>query len=330
MGNYLSIPTKVRKNPLGPVTVNQLGYNIGHVQALALTEHRDTGEHNAIEVMRSSGVLQYSAGYTLPLGFREGDVTLETGHNPAVGTVILTTDSARYGTQMVPRVLPTCDGEAPLPAITGVKLVSATEVRLFTKALAALGGNTWAAADRTLFAGIHSTPLSRGTALAGPLIKARGDALTQQTTDWNRQVQNVGTLRSNLLVGHDQDGNHNVEEIARAIVLVKWDGTDIDAVFREGPGANGVVATRVSIGVYDIEFDALGSSTWCFASAHWSDTDTTSSPLPSPSDCFLVNAGEAECIDSKVRLCIFKYDFSADTWDLADADLLVTIHAESL
>jgi len=328
MSNYQAITAKVRKNPLGPPTINQLGYNLGHVQALALAEHRSDGEHNAAEVMRATGVVQYSAGYTLPLGYSNSDATLATGHNPAVGSLILTLATDRFGTQMVPRVLPTCDGEAPIPAITGVKIISATQVEFFTKALTSGlgGGNAWAAADRTLFTGIHSTPLARGAALPGPLLKARGNHLTEQSTDWNRHVLDVATLRKNLLAGHISSGEHNVEEVARGLALVKFDGTDIDCVYREGLS---FTATRIGVGVYDVEFDGLGSSAWCFATPLWSDTDLTSSPAPSPSDCFIVNAGEAQCTDTKVRLCLFKYDFGAETWDLADADVLVTVHAET-
>lgn len=92
---YVDQPaTKVRKDPLGPVTLNQAHVNIEAIDALVLREHFDDGQHNALEVPWIVGhITSGTTGYLFDTAYGGGTIA-----RPATGRVTLSAASGVIGT----------------------------------------------------------------------------------------------------------------------------------------------------------------------------------------------------------------------------------------
>lgn len=248
-------PARVRKDPLGHATLNQLHQNIAALDEVARVEHLSDGQHNATEIPWVLGhVVDGSppTGYLFDTAFGGGTLARPaTGSYTvnAVGGVVEDEDGTPLYSAMA-NVAGTAI-EAKPHTIT-VEAVSTTSLKLRIRELSsALGaGNTWVDANRNFDFGLHSLAEDGSSSLLLPsTLLTREDYLTDEATSWNALVANHGTVRGASLLEHTSAGEHNVNRIAKGVVWVKLQsGPTYTTTFSEGVSS----VTRLSTGVVEV------------------------------------------------------------------------------
>lgn len=219
---------RARRDPFGFATFNRLQENLRWARELFATEHvLATGEHNTPTIPRTLGTVRYNSGYTLE-GFNSY-ASLQSGHNPAAGQLILTLDQPPIADQaIVARAAAASETGSSKPCLVTayVDPFTASPVYFFCYALSsALGsgtGNTWALEDANFDAAVHSSPVAPGSLASAYGQLARGQGL--RTTLWNGLVSEMSALYKAYISGHAADGEHDVREVAKAWARVSWDG----------------------------------------------------------------------------------------------------------
>ena len=253
-------PARVRKDPLGPTSVNQLHVNIAAVDDVARIEHFADGQHNALEVPWVLGHLDDGSppsAYLLDSNYGGGSPT-----RPATGAYLVDVVSGVISTSedgatlQVAGMANVSDSAIEVkPHTITMNAESATSVRFRVRELSsALGaGDTWADVNRDIDIGIHALPQAQDASLlASYTPKQRRDFLTEDATDWNSVVGNQGIVRKASLVEHTSAGLHSVNRIAKAVAWVRWTGAAyvLDADY----GVASVAA--ISTGVVELTMDA--------------------------------------------------------------------------
>ena len=317
MTSYADQPaTKVRKDPLGPTTLNQAHQNIRVVDGLVRNEHFSDGQHNAVEVPWVLGhVTSGTTGYLFDTTYGGGTIT-----RPATGeaTVNVATgvigDGPSYNGSTTPAasiIGNVNDSDiANTPHLITTEISSTTlvttRVRRLTSTLGS-PGNTWESVARAFNIAIHAQkqPVS-DSLLASYLLKVRRDFLTQQATDWNALVSNQGTVRAAMMLEHASDGSHNVNRIAKAAGWFRpTSGPDFALTY--GVGADS--PTYVSTGVVEVKISTTLSSTnlaACFCSAQ-----------PASDDELVIINGRCTATN-KFRFYIYGYSVAENQWDRVD------------
>lgn len=318
---FIDMPQRVRKEPLGPVSLNQLKANVEALQSLMLYEHTDAGKHNALEVPRLAGCNTWSSpNYT---HYYNGDY-YTSANNIAPGQVDLTLASGGFTLPYVTAIAACCDDDVVnKPWMVNVYIVSATSVSVYVSKLSsALGaGNTWAAADGAFSLALHSPAVAATPSLIAMSNKQRRDWLTEESTDWNSLVGAQGQLRAKALAKHTSAGEHSDPLISKEYVHASFDGKP----WGPTPGAttytieagNVSAVTYVSGGVAEITTTTTYSATTAmFAFPEIIPADET--------ELYVINYRPTAT--NKVRVYMYQYDFTADTWARVNMDFFVSIH----
>jgi len=308
-------PDKVRKNPLGPVTLNRLQANIRAVDELVLREHFNDGQHNALEVPWILGAIDNSTtGYLFDTTFGGGSIA-----RPATGRVTLNAVAGVVGD------VDYVDGSGPAasiianvndaaiatyPHVVEAELVSATSIELRTRyMISTLGspGNSWSPVAVGVDVAVHAQQQPFDASLLGSnLVKVRRDFLTDPATDWNALVRNQGHVTKALALEHLVDGQHSVDRIAKARGWFRpISGPDYEIVLEHGVAS----VSRVSAGVIEVTLDGTLSSTSlaaCFPQAQ-----------PANADELVIIHGRCTTT-KKFRFYIYAYSVAEDQWDRAD------------
>lgn len=314
---YQPLPTKARKDPLGPVYLSALKSNMGWMRSLMQVEHMTSGEHNTRRVPRACVSIIWS-GATYSISPSSSDVTAVA--NPAVGTITLTLAANRFTTDIRPQINFKGTGVATKPWMTGFKVTSATSVTVFLKQLSsALGaGNAWAAADGSFDIALHSDPLNVGTWSTTQANHFRGDTLTDGGTDWNALVQSHGDMQASLKAAHTAAGAHNVREVAKAYGNVLWGGASYSLAGSPGHSSNVSGVSRTSAGIIVVTFSSMTTPTQCFPCPDYGRT------IGGDPGLYKVQAAQTSATTSTVY--IYKYDTVGKTWNVADADFFFALH----
>jgi hypothetical protein len=313
---YVDQPaTKVRKDPLGPVTLNQAHVNIEAIDALVLREHFDDGQHNALEVPWIVGhITSGTTGYLFDTAYGGGTIA-----RPATGRVTLSAASGVIGTTefdgaSVPAASVMANvNDAQIvnfPHVIEAEAVSATSIELRTRVMTStLGspGNSWSDTAVAVNVAVHAQQQPRDVSLlASHVLKRRRDFLTQGATDWNALAQNQGTVRKALSLEHTSAGVHNVNRIAKASGWFRpSSGPAFSIVVSHGVSS----VSRISAGVVEVTLSSALSSTdlaACFPQAQ-----------PASADELVIVNGRCTST-TKFRFYIYVYSVAEDKWTRDD------------
>lgn len=309
---YLPLPSKVRKDPLGPGHLDGLKSNALWLRDLLAREHIiSTGEHNALEVPRV--VRRINATTVSPSSTDISSVT-----NPATGQYVVNLAAGRFSTDI--RAQLNIKPESVKPHLGVITPVDETQVKVQTFALtSALGaGNTWAATALQFDLALHSSPLDPGSWATTPIDFSVGDYLDDGSTGWNAHVQLDADMRAVLLAAHDSNGLHQVREVAKSCAMVRWDGGSGYTIDSDDERISS--ATMSSTGRVTVTLaSALTSPLHVFVTPDYARNGGGSSD-----GIFIVNAWEATTSTIEVR--IFQFDPVAWTWALADGDFFLAVH----
>lgn len=317
MPSYVDQPSDyVRKDPLGPVAVNQAQQNVEVIDGYTLHEHFEDGQHNAQEIPWVLGhVTSGTTGYLFDTAYGGGSIS-----RPATGECTVSVDSsvmgyadtANGGSELAASIIGNVSDSdiANTPHLITSEIVSTTSIKTRVRRLTStLGspGNAWESVARAFDVALHAQkqPIEEST-LAPATLKRRRDFLTQAATDWNALVGNQAIVRRRMMLEHTSAGVHNVNRIARAVGWFKpAAGPSFSLTL--GDGIDSV--SRVSAGVVEVTLSSALSSTdlaACFCQAQPVDDD----------ELVIIN-GRCTTV-SKFRFYIYGYSVSENKWDRAD------------
>lgn len=248
-------PVRVRGDPLGPPTLNQLHLNVRALDELMRAEHFADGRHNALEIPWVLGHLVDGSpptGYLLDTAFGGSSLS-----RPGTGEYTIDVASGVVSSDLLSRLrysaMANVCGSAieSKPHLINVEATSATSFKVRTSVLSsALGaGDTWAATNVNLDFGLHAEAQTPdASALISNLQKRRGDFLTEVSTDWNALVENQGKMKAALDAEHTSTGRHLINRIAKAVGWFRWDGSSYSIV--ESDRVSSV--SKISTGVVEV------------------------------------------------------------------------------
>lgn len=309
---FTTLTPRVRKDPLGPIALNALrGNSYVYLPRLAGAEHDTDGTHNAWEIPRTVGGVNYGGSYSAGATFNSRLSSLASG---STGVVTLTLAANQFTMpRMLAQVSPRADGDVR-PCIATAEMVSSTSVVVRLKKLSvALGvGNTWAAYDGTFSVALHGEGILTSAPLAATKQWYQQQVLTDGDTDWNAIVQNLGTLRKRALVEHGTNGAHVANVVARDVGWCDLSGTTYTLAQGTPLGVS-----RVSAGVVDVTMKfTYGSTATMLAFPSVQATSNTQLWVINP-----IPQSTTVC-----RFHIFLFDAGAETWDHADAPFAFAVY----
>lgn len=313
---FRGIQTKLRNDPLGPGGLAQLAENLRWVRDLAAAEHIvGTGEHNAWQVPRRLVNIN-SAGSTISPS--NSDVL--TVSNPATGRYALTFAVDRFSSEIRPQLNVDHDAVITKPCLVGYQVLSARSIEVHTKQLSsALGaGNTWADTNMSFSVALHSDPLPRGSFTADALGHARGETLTEVSTDWDATVQAHGDMRVMLAAAHTEAGAHDVFEVAKHYARVNFNPTG--STYELGDASSGMSVARLGAGIAEVSFPQATAPLAAFVCPDYLRTYGGGSP----EDLLVMHAKGVAT--TRFEVYIYEYDQTGNTWDRADADFFIAVH----
>lgn len=246
------LPARVRKDPLGSITVNQLQANAEALDGLARAQHFADGQHNALEVPWIVGHVADGSpptGYLFDTAFGGGTLarTATGTYTSSVASGLITADiDGNLRCVALGNVAGTAIESKP-HTIT-VEATSSTSLTIYIRELSsALGaGDTWASVNRNFDVCMHSYAQAPTDSLLLPYdLTQRGSFLTDETTNWNALVENHGILRKAALVEHTSTGEHNVNRIAKAWAVVQWNGASYSVLASKGVDSVATPSTGV-------------------------------------------------------------------------------------
>lgn len=303
---------KIRKNPLGPGTMNALVDQLAYVKSMAAAEHIiSSGEHNAWPVPR---VVRRVSGTSVTPS--SSDITSVT--NPSTGRYVVNLAASRFNADM--RVQINGGGDGTKPYLWSWKKVSATQLEVFCQKLStALGaaGNAWAAASADFDLAIHSVPLAAGAwSLAHPSYWTRGANLDDGTATWNGLVRAMNDVQLVLAAEHTTAGEHNVVQVGKAAAKVVWDSGGTKYDFKGSyPGMTSL--SRTSTGIAVVTHDSYTTPCMAFICP---DYDRFSSGAGTSQ--FIINAVQT----SATQTTVYGYAWDGSKWNRADGDFFIVIH----
>lgn len=310
-------PARVRKDPLGPQTLNQLHENIEAVDQLSRVEHLNDGTHNALEVPWVLGHIIDGAPPTGALfNTAYGGSTFTRPVTGAytfdVASGLVTADSLSR-LQFSALANPVTGIESK-PRTTTIEATSATSFKVRQRELStALGvvGNAWADVNGDLDIALHAKAKTPSTSLlTSRLSHRRNEYLTEQATDWNALVQNQATLRKAALVEHDSAGAHTVNRIAKAMVWVRpTTGPAYSITASQGVST----ISRVSLGVIEVTLTGTMTALTTMSCFVEGQPSAASELIVVNGKAFSTGAGT-----TKFRFYCYLYDLLGPGWTRVD------------
>lgn len=328
LDRFFQLSTTVRKDPLGPVRLNSLGLNAELLTQLLSSEHLITttngalGEHNAREIPRAAARVAYSAGYTL--SGSEAYLSLAGGHNPAVGTLVLTVSANKLTTGRVAvQAQNMSESGLTKPALTIANITSATTVTFYNSYLSsALGaGNTWAAEDAGFYTTLNSEPLSDGIFATSLTAALRGQGL-RASSIWDALIQRTGDIHQTLDQFHTpSSGAHDDMRIAKAVGHIEFSGGGYRVVSSTHNTGIGTITT-VGTGICRVGLSpALTTPISPLVMVDYARNNSGAA-----GDTYVACTPVSTVSTTQVEVYLYKYDFSTDTWARADTDFWLVVH----
>lgn len=318
MADFVAQGQKARKDPLGPVTLNQAHANAERVDELVRREHFADGQHNALEVPWVLGhVSSGTTGYLFNTAYGGGTIA-----RPATGECTISVQSGVIESVPVLGVATPAacilanvsDADiANRPYTITAQTISETSIKTRVRRfISTLGtpGNSWDSQAVEFDLAVHAKkqPIS-DSLLVAHQQKQRRDFLTEAASDWNALARNQGIIRKALMAEHTSAGAHNADRVAKATGWIRpIAGPSYSTLIAHGIKS----VTRIGTGVVEVELPAALSSTnlaACFAEAQpASDTE-----LVVVNGRLHSNTGTA-----KFRFYLYLYSQSENKWSRDD------------
>lgn len=319
---------KVRKDPFGAGSFNRIVSGYQWSESLFAREHiLGSGEHNAAEIPREVGSVYITGGPTANIeGFRYARSVTRM----ALGTTSLELDPTYYDsiTKMALQLQNCSEAGLTKPSMTSAIIMGTDEVQFYSKTLTSSlhtpGTNTWVEEDADFCVAIHGSPLPTGPTASVPIIHGRGETFTDTTNDWNAQVVADAGLRGAFIAEHSAAGVHTNREVAQswADIGVIGGGGDyevVDTSFRN----ECLSVTYVGIGIVTLTFQNL----WTLSAQPFVMPNYQRVNGGDPKDVYVICTPRSEITTSEITCYIYKYDFAMKTWDRADTDFFIAVHA---
>lgn len=316
---------RIRKDPLGPQGLNQLGSGYKWNEQNFNREHiLLTGEHNAPEIPREVGSIDYSGGggTIAKKDFRHATAV----SNPATGQQRLTVPATAYPAgyiQTSMQVQNCSETGSSVPCIAHAIFTSGTQVDVYTQKLNnALGaGNTWAVENSPVSLALHGQPIPYGQSAAEMSMKVRGDFLTDESAQWNAHVAADAGLRKAFLVEHQTSGIHKNREYAISYGHVTWDGATERVV---GGGRNSPASVlRVSQGRYTVTLtSAVTLSMQVFLSVDYARTNGGTD-----SEIWVACTPYSAITTTTFGVWLYTFNTGTNQWARGDTDFFFVAHA---
>lgn len=299
-----------RKDPLGPVRLNQLDSNTRWADDLQRVEHLANGEHNALEVPWVLGHVEGTTGYLFDTGYGGGTIA-----NPATGAFtvnvasgVLTLPAASVIANVAQNAIES------KPHLITWEGVSDTSIKVRIRELSsALGaGNAWADVNRNFDIAIHAPAQSPEASLLNAFSpKVRRNFLTEAATDWNALAQNTAIAWNAARLEHTAAGAHRVNRIAKAV----WWGR---------PSAGPSFTTTLDEGVDSITYNSTGVVTVTTRATFTAATAMACfcEAQPATADEMVIVNGRAL---STTTFRFYTYVYSAGSWARADRPLFASM-----
>lgn len=328
---YRKPPAFVRNDLLTAQAMAQLqAHNGPALEEAFRREHRANGEHNSLLFARTLGTVLCAAGPTYTKQGFNGDASLETGHNPSVGKLILTLAAARYNTFGLVQAQNASDDGANLPHLTWARMFDDTRAEFYSSSwVGTLGSSAdaaWTAEDGAFHAAAHGPSLDVGSLLDfGTLLQPRRHGL--RTVRANPLIQASADLQVALDVGHTA-GVHDVRELPKAWAHVQCDsgGAGFTIIDSE-------VSAEFDAGDFDtVDIDSTGVLNVTFTGALATDdyqvfVDVDYSRLNGdPEDYFICCAPQAERSTGDFFLYFYKQFFDGSDLEYWDRSHEVDFH----
>jgi hypothetical protein len=330
MPHYRKLPTFVRNDLLKASTLTQMqAFNGRAIEDAFRREHTAAGEHNTPLIARAVGTALLAAGPTYSLQKFNADVTLETGHNPSAGKVILTVPSSRYGANSgTVQVQNAFNFGSSAPCVSAARYFDDTRVEVYSSYWNGNLGDTtgedgWIASDSAFHAGIHARKLAVGSPLNfGALSQTRRTGLRSSSIA-NPLIQASADLQVAMDVAHTA-GEHDVQEVAKYAGRAQWTGS-VFQVTTLGAGApfDGTDIADVivsSTGVVQVQFtNSLNSNDYqVFVACEYARTTGAGGSID---DFYVCCAPESERGVDDFYLYFYKqfFDGADEYWDRAHA-----------
>lgn len=317
MTGFVAQGQKARKDPLGPVTLNQAHANVEAVDQLARHEHFDDGQHNALEVPWVLGnVDSGTTGSLFNTAFGGSSIARpaagECTINVAAGVIASVDGLGGAATPQAAVLANVSDADiANRPYTVTAEVVSATSIKTRVRRfISTLGspGNSWDSQPVAFDLAVHAQKQpSDVSLLTSHLAKQRRDFLTEQTTDWNALVINQAAVRKALMLEHASSGAHNADRVAKASGwFTPVAGPSYSAVASHGVDS----VSRISTGVIEVTLSggtlSSASLAACFPQAQ-----------PATDGELIVINGRCHST-TKFRFYIYRFSVSENKWDRDD------------
>lgn len=320
---WTELDAKARKSPLGPAYANALSLNMLAVDNLHAVEHLDDGTHNATEIPRTCGRVGWSGSAYGLEGFN-AVASLDTGHNPTPGTLILTLASGFDAAWMVPMACSMSETGATKPCTVTAQVTSDTTVEFYQRYLDdPLGsGNTWDVEDASFSAAIYTLPTAplSYTPLPFPSTKRRGDTLSEST--WNALAESSAGLYARLLAEHSVDGEHLLREVPKAWAHVKYSGGTY-VIDGDETSHNVINAYFGGTGQVELEFDQPVSTP---LNVFITPDFPRSTGVAGLKRLYVACCPRSTAVATGPVVYLYAYDTSSNAWDRADCDFWVEVH----
>lgn len=318
-------PSKVRKDPLGPITINQAHANAEAIDGLALSEHSSDGQHNALEVPWALGHVDsgttgslfdnvYGGASIARPATGAATVSIASG---VVGAAVVAADGTTAPAAAIIANVSDAD-VATAPHIITTEVISATSIKTRVRRCdSTLGspGNSWSDQIRAFDLCVHAAKKAQSSSLLiARILKQRRDFLTEVATDWSALVKNQGILRKALMLEHLSGGEHSVGRVAKA---VGWFRPTTGPAFADSLSEGVSAVALVSTGVVEVTIRNTLSSTSaaaCFPQAQ-----------PASDGEIIVINGRCHST-SKFRFYIYRYSISENKWDRADRPFFAAMY----
>lgn len=343
---YFDLPTKVRKDPLGPGYLNTVIANEEFLTRWFGAEHLlgtgtgAQGEHNAAEIPRSAAVLTATGGppaTSYSVNCQDGYLSLASTPNP--GDLRLALDNAcgaTFGkmvvqTQCLSSAFQVSGGiDYYLPGFNYVDIISATDIRVYTVQITYLGSphsstELWNVGRTNLALAVYSEPIVDTDFTNGLAAAPVRNQSLRNAALWNKLVQRDGDLRQAFTFAHTAAGAHNDFRVPWGSEHITWDGAAYAAVAAEsdGPGIDSI--TRAGVGRLKV---FLNTSYGGSAFAPFINVDYARSDGGSASDILIATCPLSLFDGDAFEVRIFKYNLNTGPyWEPADADFFLTLHS---
>lgn len=323
---YYQLLTKIRKDPLGHVGFNSMIGNAELLTRFLGAEHLLTtdsgaiGEHNAPEIARCGGLLEYNAGYTL----RGESSYLTYDSNPATGEVLMAVTSGKLNSGRIAVQVQNCsESGLTVPALTICEILSATSIKFYSFAMGGslgTGNPTFSLQDASFAVMAQSDPLADTSFTALTASARRGIGLRGSSL-WDPFVQRTSDLYGALDAFHNPStGAHDDVRVPVAVAHIKTVSGTPSIVTADSIGISSV--TDLGVGQTRVTLSSAVTN-FCipFVTCDYKRFDGGAA-----TDWYQAVTPYSKLTNDDVEVYTYKQADADGAWTAADCDFWLVVH----